>query len=113
MDALRVLIDKNSGKGVPNSNSATLDLGQVELEQNAPNPFAAATRITYTLPAAVTGATITIVDTQGRVVKTLANLSGGRQTVELQANSLAAGIYIYTLSVNGKEVASKRMVLTQ
>lgn len=34
-------------------------------------------------------------------------------TVTFQANNLQAGIYLYSLIVDGKEAACKRMVLTE
>ena len=43
----------------------------------------------------------------------MAHLAGGRQVLEIKAGSLAAGVYTYTLTVNGKEATSKRMVLTR
>ncbi|WP_375417472.1 tail fiber domain-containing protein [uncultured Hymenobacter sp.] len=111
---LRTLVGKSmdsapTDKAAP----ASLDMSQVKLEQNAPNPFGQATRIDYSLPVGITGATLVISDMQGRTVKTLSNLAGGQQAVEVQAGSLSAGVYIYTLRVNGKEVVSRRMVLTR
>lgn len=46
-------------------------------------------------------------------MKTITDLAGGQQTVELQADSLPAGVYIYMLTVNGKEFMRERMVLTR
>ena len=46
-------------------------------------------------------------------MKTITDLAGGQQTVELQADSLPAGVYMHILTVNGKEVVRERMVLTR
>ena len=113
---LRALIGKGTEQapaGKAASAPVGTDLSQVKLEQNAPNPFSEITRIEYVLPAAVADAVLTISDMQGRPVKTITNLPGGRQVLEIRAGSLAAGIYIYTLAVKGQEVISKRMVLTR
>lgn len=111
---LRALVEKSTG-GAPANKAVSIgvDLSQVKLEQNAPNPFNEVTRIEYALPEGTVGAVLTISDMQGRPVRTMANLTGGRQVLEIKAGSLAAGVYIYTLTVNGKEVTSKRMVLTR
>ncbi|HEX8429341.1 tail fiber domain-containing protein [Hymenobacter sp.] len=111
---LRVLVEKSTGKVSGGKAAASLDLSQVKLEQNAPNPFSGVTRIEYSLPDGATDAVLTVSDMQGRTMKTISGLpSGGRQVVELQAGTLPVGTYIYTLSVAGKEVTSKRMVLTR
>lgn len=110
LNELRALVTQNSqGKAATGTGEAS----QIGLEQNAPNPFSQTTRIAYALPANVTGATLTIVDALGRVVKTIPNLAGGQQVVELQGGTLAAGTYTYTLAVGGKAVLSKHMVLTR
>lgn len=42
------------------------------------------------------------------------NINGkGKQTVAINGNSLAAGMYLYSLVIDGKEVDTKRMILTK
>jgi hypothetical protein len=36
----------------------------------------------------------------------------GQGSVKIKASELKAGIYIYTLLINGQEVDTKRMILT-
>lgn len=107
LSELRALVQKSTG-AAPAAGGAS-----VGLEQNAPNPFSASTRIAYSLPADATGGVLTISDMQGRVVRTVTGLAGGQQAVELAGGSLAAGTYTYTLSLGGKALGSKRMVLTR
>lgn len=114
MAELRAMVQNGAGKAsISQPGVSGPDMSLVKLEQNAPNPFSQATRIEYSLPSGVVGAVLTITNMQGRAVKTVENLAGGRQVVEVKAGSLPAGIYIYTLNVNGKEVVSKRMELTR
>jgi hypothetical protein len=59
-------------------------------------------------PKKYTGAAIYIHAMSGAQVKTYP--LGG--TVKISARELAAGMYIYTLVVDGKQVDSKKMILT-
>ena len=81
------------------------------LYQNAPNPFSTQTTIHYFLPESIKTADIYIFNMQGIVVKQiLANRSG---MVEIQGSDLQAGMYLYSLVADGKEVDTKRMILTK
>jgi hypothetical protein len=100
-----------------NANGATgLDqqsaLDTPQLEQNQPNPFHENTTIKYYLPNGTRTASITISDLNGVQLKTL-DLGGTRGfgQVLISGGAFAAGTYIYTLTVNGKVMDSKRMVL--
>lgn len=37
----------------------------------------------------------------------------GKQTVAISGNSFQAGMYLYALVIDGKEVDTKRMILTK
>jgi hypothetical protein len=82
------------------------------LEQNQPNPFHENTTIRYYLPNGTRTASITIIDLNGVQLKTF-DLSGGRGVgqVLIGGGAFASGTYVYTLTVDGKQVDSKRMVL--
>ncbi len=83
-----------------------------KLEQNQPNPFHENTTIRYYLPNGTRTASITIADLNGVQLKAF-DLSGSRGAgqVLISGGAFAAGTYIYTLTVDGKVVESKRMVL--
>ena len=83
------------------------------LEQNAPNPFRTQTEIRYVVPQSFNQAAIYVFDLQGRLVKTYAIDAPGPGRIEIQGSELTAGMYVYTLAVNGSEVASRRMILTE
>jgi Secretion system C-terminal sorting domain/Chaperone of endosialidase len=83
-----------------------------KLLQNNPNPTNGYTEIFYTFNDAGT-ATIVLTDLQGRVRKTFDNIGRGQNKVVINRGDLAAGTYIYTIKVNGQNVASKQMVVLQ
>ena len=85
---------------------------KAELFQNTPNPFSTATTIRYKLPLSVKQAVLNIYDMSGKPVKSM-TLSVGQNEVRFEPKALAAGMYIYTLIADNKEIATKRMILTQ
>jgi len=93
------------------NNSNEIEVGK--LEQNRPNPFTNSTRIGYELPASAQNGRLIVYDLQGTQVAEFTNLNAGRNSVTLEGNSLQAGIYLYSLMVDGKVVSVKRMVLTR
>jgi hypothetical protein len=85
------------------------NLGDVSLEQNHPNPFNQATTIRYRVPAGVTAEILIRDVATGVLVKQLP--ASARGQVQLNANELRAGTYVYSLLVNGQVVASETMIL--
>ncbi|WP_420456908.1 T9SS type A sorting domain-containing protein [Rubrivirga sp.] len=83
------------------------------LEQNRPNPFSGTTDIRFELDRAAQ-VTLRVYDTTGRQVATLADgpFAAGPHAVSFDAGSLAAGVYVYTLNVEG-EVQSRRMMVVR
>ncbi len=86
------------------------NLKGVSLKQNQPNPFNQSTIIHYTIPAGV-NAQINVYDAAGNMVKTMRATESGQS--KINANELKAGVYTYSLTVNGKWFASRKMVLTK
>lgn len=84
-----------------------------KLYQNSPNPFTSATEIKYELPQGTTDAAIYVFDIQGSPVKQFELTESGEGSVTISSSELKAGIYAYTLMVNGKEVDNKRMILSK
>lgn len=87
------------------------------LEQNYPNPFNPVTRFGYSLPRAGT-VRLVVYDLRGREVLRLADglrRSAGRYRVELDARSLASGMYIYRIDVayndRTRDTLTRKMVL--
>ncbi len=90
--------------------AATAD-AKTYVEQNAPNPSDGETVIRYGLADDVSDACLCIYDLQGRQVKRI-ELAGRQGQVVVAASELGAGMYIYSLIADGREVASHRMILT-
>ena len=82
------------------------------LSQNVPNPFSERTVIRFTLPEDVQNAYIYIFDMQGKMQKQIP-VNASMQSVTVNGYELSAGMYIYSLVVNGKEVDTKRMILSK
>ncbi|MEA1898958.1 MAG: tail fiber domain-containing protein [Bacteroidota bacterium] len=83
------------------------------LFQNSPNPFSENTEIKYLLPEEVRSASIYIYNMQGNQIKNIPVHSRGKATETIYGSDLAAGMYLYTLIADGKEVSTKRMILTE
>jgi hypothetical protein len=110
-DLQQCCFDHSDATGTSNGNQQPVT-DSPRLEQNFPNPFHENTTIKYYLPSSTRTASITITDLNGVQLKTF-DLSGGKGfgQVLISGGAFAAGTYIYTLTVNGKVVDSKRMVL--
>ncbi|WP_176956240.1 tail fiber domain-containing protein [Catalinimonas alkaloidigena] len=81
------------------------------LEPNYPNPFRQSTFIGYQAPVQAQHVELLITNLQGRELQRFDHLPAGEGLVELTAGSLPSGIYFYTLKVDGKAVASQKMIL--
>jgi len=116
-NANRTVEGRNSIPSLPtneNSNFAIKSLNQSDalLGQNQPNPAWERTAIPMTIPMEVQAAHLDIVDLNGRLVKQLLIEERGEFIQDLSLD-LAAGIYFYTLLVDGVRVGTKKMVLTR
>lgn len=83
------------------------------LFQNNPNPFNERTAINYTLSGKVNNASILIFDMQGTLIKSYNNLSVNKQKIVINSSELIPGMYMYSLLINGKEIDTKKMILTK
>jgi hypothetical protein len=95
---------------------------QYLLFQNYPNPFNPRTTIQFQIPSSADGAltTLKLYDTLGREVRTLVSdfLYAGVHRIQLDASTLANGVYYYTLSSIGRNSAfhyvdMKRLVVVK
>ena len=82
------------------------------LYQNAPNPFSDRTEIKFTLPQNIKSAFIYVFNMQGALVKQIP-VHDRQQSVIINGSELTAGMYIYSLIIDGKEIDTKRMILTK
>lgn len=82
------------------------------LYQNTPNPFTARTEIRFRLPDDAVNAYICVFDMQGKMLKQIP-VSGTQDKVMVDGYELTAGIYLYSLVINGQEIDTKRMILSK
>ena len=82
------------------------------LFQNTPNPFSERTLIRFTLPENAQNAYVYIFDMQGKMQKQIP-VDAFMQSITINGYELSAGMYFYSLVVNGKEVDTKRMILSK
>ena len=83
------------------------------LYQNSPNPFSQNTEIKYYLPASVNSASLCIYDLYGKQLKQIRLSQRNTGSQIISASELPAGIYLYALIADGKEIDVKRMILTE
>ncbi len=83
------------------------------LLQNTPNPFDQSTKIQYFIPEDLGSAQMDIRNIKGELLETIQIKEGGFGSIEIAAESFAQGSYVYTLSVDGKLIDSKVMILTK
>ncbi len=97
---------------VPSVGIAELNLNKFDVQQNAPNPFADKTEIHFSSLAA-TQVEFKVFNMLGAVVydnKFFAEK--GANTIKIDANFFAPGVYIYSVK-NGDKVITKRMVVSE
>jgi len=84
------------------------------LLQNRPNPFNENTVIEYVLPENATDAVVQILDMNGRLLKQIVLSKDARNgTLNLEAQGLMSGTYMYNLMIDGELIDTKKMVLTK
>tara|TARA_Y100000768_G_scaffold355494_1_gene309212 strand:- start:67 stop:1314 length:1248 start_codon:yes stop_codon:yes gene_type:complete len=81
---------------------------------NSPNPFTETTKISYEIKTEVEAAQIMIMNLNGELIESfkLAPQVGNGQ-VMVSGNTLNAGMYLYTLVLDGKEIATQKMILSK
>ncbi|WP_018615456.1 tail fiber domain-containing protein [Segetibacter koreensis] len=97
---------------VPGKTVTSVSLNSVMLEQNNPNPFNENTVINYYLPQQSANAVLNITDLSGRIIKSIPITQKGKGQIILKAGQLQAGTYQYSLSMGGKLLVTKQMMLT-
>src|SRR5436190_23775275 len=77
-------------------NAVNVKLSTAALEQNIPNPLRNNTSIRYNVPADAKAASLVITDMNGKAIKQI-SLKQGSGVINIDASSINAGTYNYTL----------------
>jgi len=93
--------------------TSTIQLTTARLEQNQPNPFTESTLIRYFIPEGIKKAELRITNVAGKVLKEITIPDRGAGQTKLEAQSLSAGTYFYTLTLDSRMLETKSMVLTK
>ncbi|MBP1540521.1 MAG: tail fiber domain-containing protein [Prevotella sp.] len=92
--------------------SATAEGKTSALYQNTPNPFNGQTTIRFQIADGAHSAYICIFDMQGKQLQRH-DISTSDDSLTIDGTQLGAGIYLYSLIVDGKEIDTKRMILSK
>ena len=87
------------------------DVDMVRMDQNKPNPFSESTVIGLNIPEKTQKANIFIYDLSGKQVQNVQVNERGETNITVYASELGAGMYIYTLVIDGKVVVTRRMIV--
>jgi len=82
------------------------------LYQNDPNPFNIDTKIRFYIPEDINNSVLYLYDLQGKQIKSYKIVDRGFSNIIIHGYELDPGIYLFTLIVEGKEIDTKRMILT-
>jgi len=93
-------------------NQQSTTLTDAKLYPNQPNPFSEQTLIRYYIPEGSKQAELRIANMEGKVIKTVAIQESGEGQLTVNAHSLSAGTYLYSLLINGELIATEKMILT-
>jgi hypothetical protein len=85
------------------------EVSDYAMEQNIPNPFNDRTVIRYQLAPEVNQASITIFNLNGGFVKDYP-INENKGEITVLASEIGKGMFIYSLTRNGQEIISKRMI---
>jgi hypothetical protein len=86
-------------------------LSEAELGEVTPNPVKGAASIQYTIPEGSNRAQLLITDALGRSIRQLTLSTSG--AINIDVSSLASGVYNYSLIVDNKTVATKKMTVVK
>jgi len=115
IDSLKRIIH-NLEIGNPTSilyfDKSSLSKSRAYLDQNMPNPFNQITTISYYIPDNAKSGRINIYNMNGTQIKSIPIITFGNGSIVLNGSELQPGMYIYNLIVDGNEISSKRMILT-
>lgn len=84
---------------------------EVKLYQNSPNPFVGMTKVNFETTSNSKKIAIFIFDFNGKLLRKYENLNSGKQSIEIRAEELKAGLYFYSLIIDGVEIDTKKLII--
>ena len=109
IDELKEIVDKLTG----NSQEMILEGTQGYLEQNQPNPFSENTLIKYFVADGIASAVVNVYDMNGKLIHKERIAQTGAGEIQLKSKNLAAGMYSYSLVLDGRITDTKQMLINQ
>lgn len=97
-------------KAVLEGNDVNGGNGNAQLFQNSPNPFDRATVIGYTIKHIQSEAYLAVYNVTGKEIVRYPILKEGNSGTVINAERWAAGVYLYSLVVDGVNIDTKKMV---
>lgn len=109
--------EKSKLKSANIDNTTSVDNPSIDsdialLNDNTPNPFSENTEIQFYIPESANNSSLIIYDLQGIEIKSFSIDQKGNGTKIIYGSELRAGMYLYTLLIDGKIIDTKRMILT-
>jgi hypothetical protein len=101
---------RSSSNNTSQMNVDLTDKDIIVLNQNVPNPFAEQTTINYNIPEKYGYAQLVFKTVDGKIIKTVDVTKKGRGVVNVFANDLSYGLYMYSLIVDGEIIDTKKMI---
>ena len=98
--------------GYPTSDFNDIDISNINLKQNYPNPFSTATNIEFNINKSAI-VTLNLYDLNGSLVKTILNKKTypGKYVIPFNKMDLNSGIYIYELITKDGVLSKKMMII--
>ena len=90
----------------------TVSAKKAAIFRNNPNPFSTQTEISFFLPEDAVNSYIYIFDMQGKMMKRI-TVNPSMKSITIGTEDLTAGIYLYSLAVNGQEIDTHRMIVSK
>lgn len=109
----RMAGDASSSSATPGNSSSNSITGGSYVKQNVPNPFNKETIIDYYIAEKSLDAGILVFDMNGKLLRTLKLSARGNGSVSISAGDLQPGMYYYSLMVDGREIDTKKMIITE
>ncbi len=103
----------SGGNGEMSGIGGTVSASVSSLSQNDPNPFVDVTSVKMTIPQSASTALLCIYDMSGKQIRSDVIPGRGEVTVSVTSEGLGAGMYLYSLIVDGKLVNTRKMILTK